>query len=92
MSENFGMPDPERMAGLIFELASQLHAERAQRMALEAALVAAGLVSPAAIEAAGAAAQPDIGAALDTAMDGMLRIITEDPDPRIPLRNEGARR
>ena len=92
MSENFGIPDPERMAGLIFELASQLHAERAQRMALEAALVAAGIVSPVAIEAAGVAARPDIGAALDTAMEGLLRVIAEDPDPRTPLRNEGARR
>lgn len=92
MSENFGIPDPGRMTGLIFELASQLHAERAQRMALEAALVAAGTLSPAAIEVAGAAARPEIGAALDVAMEGLLRVIAEDPDPRTPLRNKGARR
>ncbi|WP_439532789.1 hypothetical protein [Polymorphobacter sp.] len=92
MSENFGIPDPERMAGLIFELASQLHVERARRIALEAALVDAGVITPAAIEAAGAAARIETGLALDKAMHGLLRVIAEDSDPRTPLRKEGTRR
>jgi len=91
MSGPFGTPDPERLAGLVFELASQLHVERARRMALEAVLRDAGLVSEAAIEAAGAtdATRADMGAALDKAMHGLMRVMTESSDPRTPLRKEG---
>lgn len=93
MSENFGIPDPERLAGLVFELASQLHTERARRIALEAALVQAGLVTPAGIEAAGAMpeARADMAAALDKAIGGLLAVLAENPDPRTPLRKQGMR-
>jgi hypothetical protein len=94
VSENFGTPDPERLAGLVFELASQLHTERARRIALEAALVQAGLVTPAGIEAAGAVpgTRADMASALDKAIGGLMGVLAENPDPRIPLRNQGTRR
>jgi len=91
MSAPFGTPDAERLTGLVFELASQLHVERARRIALEAVLQKAGLLSDAAIEEAGAA--PDTraatAAALDRAMFGLMRVLTESADPRAPLRKEG---
>jgi hypothetical protein len=94
VSENFGTPDPERLAGLVFELASQLHVERARRISLEAALVKAGLVTPAGIEAAGATPETraDMGAALDKAIGGLLGVLAENPNPRTPLRKEGTPR
>jgi hypothetical protein len=90
MSAPFGVPDPERLAGLVFELASQLHVERARRIALEAVLREAGLVSDEKIEAAAAdaATRAATAAALDKAMHGLMRVVTEGSDPRTPLRRE----
>jgi hypothetical protein len=92
MSGVFGTPDPERLAGLVFELAMQLHVERARRIALEAVLRDAGLISDAAIETAGAdpATRAETGAALDKALAGLMRVITETADARTPLRKEGS--
>jgi hypothetical protein len=90
MSAPYGTPDNERLAGLVFELASQLHVERARRIALEAVLRDAGLVSEAAIQTAGAAQETRAltAAALDKAMGGLMRVVTEGADPRQPLRKE----
>ena len=92
MSENFGIPDPERLAGLVFELASQLHAERARRIALEQALVSAGVLAAGDVEAAAPAARSETSAALDRAMHGLLRVMAESNDPRTPIRHEGRAR
>lgn len=39
-------PDTATLAALVFELASQLHVERARRLALELALQRAGVLKP----------------------------------------------
>jgi hypothetical protein len=87
----FGAPSLEQLTALVFELASQLHVERAQRIALQTALEEAGLLSPSALAAvgAGAAARARSAAALDRAIAGMMRVLTESDDPRRPLRPEG---
>lgn len=87
----FGAPSLEQLSALVFELASQLHVERAQRIALQAALEEAGLLTPGALEAVGssAAVRARSAAALDKAMNGMMRVLTEDDDPRRPLRRQG---
>jgi hypothetical protein len=90
MSAPFGTPDNERLAGLVFELASQLHVERARRIALEAVLREAGLLNDEKIEAAAMVAETRdrTAAALDKAMHGLMRVVTEGSDPRQPLRKE----
>jgi len=84
----FGTPTLEQLTGLVFELASQLHVERVHRIALEAALEAAGVLVPAAAD--GIAARADVHAkaltSLDRSMAGVMRVLTEHPDPRTPLR------
>lgn len=89
MSERpeFGELDNAALAALLFELASQLHVERARRLALEAALAQRGLLRPEQIEAAGSDA-----ACLDAAMQAanvsirkLLRTLAESSDPRAPL-------
>ncbi len=92
MSENFGIPAPEQLAGLVFELASQLHAERARRIALEQALISAGILTAGDIEAAAPATRSETSAALDRAMHGLLRVMAESTDPRTPIRHEGRAR
>ena len=84
------VPDTERLAGLVFELASQLHAERSRRMALEIALERAGLLAPGAADALGEdpALLARSRAGLDRSMRGLMRILTEAADPRAPLRGE----
>lgn len=81
-------PDTERLAGLVFELASQLHIERARRMALEAALVRGGIVAQATLDATADDAEfvRRSREALDESMAGLMRVLTEGPDPRTPLR------
>lgn len=82
--------DMERLTGLVFELASQLHVERARRIAIEVALEAAGLIDARALAAA--AETPEFAgrsaAALDEAMRKIMRVITEGEDPKGPLRAE----
>jgi hypothetical protein len=86
----FGTPSISQLTGLLFELAAQLHVERARRMALEAALLRAGLIAAADIELAGAA--PDEQAAATAAADQyvrrLLRVLSDSTDERQPLRAE----
>lgn len=89
----FGDLDNATLAGLVFELASQLHIERTRRLALEAALAAQGVVLPAAIESAGAtvAFREAAGNAADASIRKLLRVLAESPDERAPLRGEAPR-
>jgi hypothetical protein len=86
----FGGLDNATLGALIFELASQLHVERTRRLALEAALVEAGLTAPAAIEKAGedAAFRNRAALAADQSIRKLLRVLSESKDERIPLRAE----
>lgn len=80
--------DVERLAGLVFELASQLHAERLHRLALEHALADAGVLHDAALRAAAAApALRERGRReVEASVARLMRVITESADPRAPLR------
>jgi hypothetical protein len=85
-------PDTDRLSSLLFELASQLHAERARRIALEVWLEEAGLLPEG----------WDVGfqsnerfsrrrqEALDDAMQRFMQIMAESDDPKTPLRAEAA--
>ena len=85
-------PDPERIAELIFELASQLHIERAQRIALELALARAGVLDAPTIEglARDAEFRSRSTAALDRSMAKLMRVLTQHADERAPLRSAEA--
>lgn len=89
----FGAPNLEQLTALVFELASQLNIERAQRIALEFALEDAGLLTPGAAESVAARAEvrARLASALDRAMRSTMRVITEDNDPRRPLRAQEAK-
>ncbi len=86
-------PDAERLAGLVFELASQLQVERSQRVALELALERAGVLKPDAVAAVAGDAELDrrSRAELDQSMAKLLRVLTESADARGPLRGEIAK-
>jgi len=88
--ESIPVPDTDRLAGLVFELASQLHVERAQRMALEAALVRSGVIAADARErmADDADCSRRTREALEESMSKLMRVLTERADPRTPLRGE----
>ena len=85
--------DNDQLATLVFELASQLHVERARRLALEAALAAAGVIAPGALESA--AESPTVreaaGHAVDDSIRKLLRALSESADERTPLRGEAPR-
>jgi len=85
-----GELDNSKLAGLVFELASQLHMERARRLALEAALASRGMVTYAEIEAAGdvAAFREQVSAAADLSIRKLLRVLSDSADERVPLRAE----
>jgi hypothetical protein len=80
----------DRLAQLLMELASQLHAERQRRVALEILLERAGVLAPGALDAmAGdAEARGRAQASLDGALRRLLRIMAEQGGPRAPLRAE----
>ena len=86
----FEAPTLEQLTALVFELASQLHAERVHRIAMEAALEAAGVLVPGAAD--GIASRADVHAkalaSLDRSMAAVMRVLTEGPDPRTPLRTQ----
>lgn len=86
--------DAERLAGLVFELASQLHVERARRIALELALERAGALPAGAAEALAADDEyrRRAGEGLDEAMRRLMRVLAESDDPRTPLRHEASGR
>jgi hypothetical protein len=81
------------LGALIFELASQLHLERTRRLALEGALARRGIVGPSDIETAGAtpAFHKEAAEAADLAIRKLLRVMSESPDERAPLRAEAPR-
>lgn len=88
----FSDPATDRLAGLIFELAAQLHVERQGRMAIETILLRRGLVSqPELDELVGdddfAA---DVRDALRESQDQLLAILVETDDARHPLRDRPA--
>lgn len=85
-------PDLERLTGLVFELASQLHAERARRLALEQVLVDAGVLARGWEDSfePGGDFRERSQASLDDAMARLMRIMAESTDPRTPLRHEAS--
>jgi hypothetical protein len=85
-----GELDNSKLAGLVFELASQLHIERTRRLALEAALASRGMLTPAEIEAAGADAafRDRASAEADLSIRRLLRVLSDSADERAPLRAE----
>lgn len=84
----FGGIDNSRLAALIFELASQLHVERARRLALETTLTRLGILAPSQVEAAASepAYRRQSGQLADEAIRRLLRVLTESGDERKPLR------
>ena len=87
-SEAVANPDPERLTGLVFELASQLHIERTQRIALEIALTRSGVLDVQGVEglAGDAELRRRSAAELELSMAKLMRVLTEHPDERRPLR------
>ena len=88
MSGPGAAPDREQLTGLVFELASQLHVERAQRVALQAALEKAGLFDAATLQAL--ALDPEVQRRnhdlLEESISKLLRVLAEDTDARRPLQ------
>lgn len=84
--------DTQRLAGLVFELASQLHAERLHRMALEHALERTGVLEHDAVSAAAedSALKQQGREAVEESVARLVRVITEGDDPRRPLRMRGS--
>jgi hypothetical protein len=82
--------DAGSLSALVFELASQLHAERAARMALQDALLRAGVTTTIEIEQAADAAptREATAAALERSMRKLMRVLRESDDARTPLRAE----
>ena len=82
----------DKLAGLVFELASQLHEERVRRLALETVLADGGLDLDAVEAMAGDPAfrNRSRGTA-DTSIRRLLRILEEDGPPEGPLRAETPR-
>ncbi|MDB5366885.1 MAG: hypothetical protein JWM77_2812 [Rhodospirillales bacterium] len=86
--------DSGRLAALVFELASQLHAERSARIALEAALIRAGITTEIEINQAAEAplTRETVAAALARSMLKLMRVLRESDDPRTPTRHEAEER
>lgn len=78
----------DQVAGLVFELAAQLHVERQRRLALEEVLVRHELVTRDEIQAlAGDEAFRDLARAeLVRAQQALLDVVLESDDARTPLR------
>ena len=89
MSDTITAPDREQLTGLVFELASQLHVERAQRVVLQAALEKAGVFDATTLQAL--ALDPVVQRRnhelLEESIAKLLRVLAEDTDPRRPLRH-----
>lgn len=82
----------DRLAGLVFELAAQVHVERQHRMALEALLLRCGLVSQTELDEL--SGDDDFMTAVRDALresqDQLLAILLETDDARHPLRDRPA--
>ncbi|MGH8309618.1 MAG: hypothetical protein ACRETX_07460 [Steroidobacteraceae bacterium] len=83
--------DTDRLTGLVFELSSQLHAERLHRIALEMALAQAGVIEPATLQKmASDPALRELGRrAVEESVARLMRVLTERDDARAPLRAGG---
>ncbi|MGH8284265.1 MAG: hypothetical protein ACRETT_00685 [Steroidobacteraceae bacterium] len=83
--------DTDRLTGLVFELSSQLHAERLHRIALEMALAQAGVIEPATLQKmASDPALRELGRrAVEESVARLMRVLTESDDARAPLRAGG---
>ena len=83
----------DQLAGLLLEIAGQLHVERTRVLALEHALVAAGVLEPTAGDVA--VGDPELrqrtADQLDHSLSALLRVLTEDDDARTPLRADNRR-
>lgn len=94
MGELTAFPDPDidRLAGLVFELAAQLHVERQHRMALETALVGNGLVLRSHLDELAGDEQflGNVRTALQESQEQLLAILLEIDDARHPLRDRAA--
>lgn len=88
----FGGFDTSTLAALIFEVASQLHAERSARLALQATLVAQGVLTDRDIERIGQDARfrEQTREAANETVCRLLRTLMESSDERAPLRGEPA--
>ncbi|GIL38068.1 hypothetical protein [Roseiterribacter gracilis] len=86
--------DTSQLAALVFELASQLHAERSARIALQNALIRAGITTDIEIGEAAEAAltREETAAALARSMLKLMRVLRESDDPRSPTRHEAEER
>jgi len=84
----------DTLAQLVMDLGAQLHRERHARLALEEALMRAGVLPAGAVEAL----EEDAGllvksrAALDASMARIIRIMAEAGDRTGPLRSEAPER
>jgi hypothetical protein len=82
--------DVDQVAGLVFELATQLHVERQRRLALEEILTRRHVVGRDELAALtsdeGFAAI--VAAELDAAQQGLLDVLLENDDARAPLRRQ----
>ncbi|MDA5194244.1 hypothetical protein [Govanella unica] len=78
------------LADLVFDLAAQLHVERARRLSLEAALERAGILTAAERHAGDndAALRKTCSEAAEASVARLLQIISEPDDPRRPLQTE----
>ncbi|MEO7773218.1 MAG: hypothetical protein ABIT36_08035 [Steroidobacteraceae bacterium] len=80
--------DTPRLTSLVFELYSQLHAERVARIALQRALQTAGVLDPATLD--GLAADPVVRdaslRASERSVAALLRTLQDSGDERRPLR------
>ena len=85
-------PDLEQLTGLVFELASQLHVERAQRFALQFALENSGLIDAATLQALASdpALQRQNREALEESLAKLLRVLGENVGTRRPQRDAAA--
>lgn len=86
--------DVDKVAGLVFELAAQLHVERQRRSVLEEVLVRRGVVDrdQLAALASDSAFRRSIGEELARSQRGLLDVLLETDDARTPLRAEHAER
>lgn len=89
----FGKLDCAAVAALVLELAAQLHVERSRRLALEAALSERHVVEPKHVSAAGDTAEVRAATAraADDSVRRLLRVLSESPNQRAPLRAEAPR-
>ncbi len=78
----------DQLAGLVLELAGQLHIERTRLSTMEHLLVSKGFVDRESLDSA--AADPVLrkrsGDELDRSLRGLLRVLIEGDDARTPLR------